>query len=65
MLIVNIQCNVRFTHSSIHIIHTNADRITERVTSGSTVFACITKPTQSNPNKPCQKLWMSLTLLLH
>ena len=37
MLIVNIQCNVRFTHSSIHTIIDNADRVTETAKSGTKV----------------------------
>jgi hypothetical protein len=36
--IVDICCNVRPAHSSIHTIHDNADRIKESAKSGTKVF---------------------------
>jgi hypothetical protein len=36
--IVDIWHNVRFTHSSVHTICRNADRITENAKSGTEVF---------------------------
>jgi hypothetical protein len=36
--IVDSCCNVRLTHSSIHTVHDNADRIRESAKSGTNVF---------------------------
>jgi hypothetical protein len=36
--IVDIFCNVRLSHISIHMIHNNADRIAEGAKSGTKMF---------------------------
>jgi hypothetical protein len=53
--IVDICHNVRLTHSSVHTIRDNADRIKESATSGTKVFVCVAKLLQSYPNKLYQK----------
>jgi hypothetical protein len=54
--IVDICRNVRLAHSSVRTIRDNADRIKERAKSGTKVFVCVTRLTQSYRNEPYQKL---------
>jgi hypothetical protein len=65
--IVGICHNVRLTHSSIHTICDNADRIKESAKSETEVFVCVARLPQSYPNEPYKKHYgcESLTLFLH
>jgi hypothetical protein len=62
--IVDICHNVRLTHSSVHSIRDNADRIKESAKSGTKVFACVARLPQSYPNEPYQKNY-GFTFLLY
>jgi IS30 family transposase len=53
--IVDICRNVRLAHSSIHTIRDNADRIKESAKSGTKVFVCLARLSQSYPNEPYQE----------
>jgi hypothetical protein len=53
--IVDINHNVRPTHSSVLSIHDNADRIKESAKSGTKVFVCIARLPRSYLNEPYQK----------
>ena len=58
--IVDICCNVRFVHSSVHTFHDNADRNTGSVMSGNEVFV------YQNYNSLIRTNCMdALTFLLH
>jgi hypothetical protein len=59
---VDICCNVRFTHSSKHIIHDTADRIKASVKSGTKVFVSAVRLPQSYLNESYQKT-MDVSLL--
>jgi hypothetical protein len=53
--IVDICRNVKLSHSSVHRIHDNADRIKESAKSGTKVFVCVARLSQSYLNEPYQK----------
>jgi hypothetical protein len=64
--IVDICCDVRLAHSSVHTIFDNADRIEESAKLGTKVFVCVARLPQSYPNERYQKTECeSLTFLLH
>jgi len=58
--IVDICCNVCITHSSVHTICVNADRIKQITKSGNKVFVSVARLPQSYQNGLHQKLWMCL-----
>ena len=63
--IVEICCNVRFAHISVHTIHNNADRIRESAKLGTKVF-CVARLRKSCWNELYQNCGCkSLTFLLH
>jgi hypothetical protein len=53
--IVDICRNVRLAHSSVRTIRDNADRIKDSVKSGTEVFVCVARLSQSYLNEPYQK----------
>jgi hypothetical protein len=61
---VDICCNARLTHSGVHIICDNADRIKESAKSAIEVFVYCDyhSPVGMNCTK---KLWMCPMFLLH
>jgi hypothetical protein len=60
--IVDICCNVKLAHSSTHTIRDNSDRIKESAKSGTKVFVCVARLSQSYTNEPYQKT-MDVSLL--
>ena len=54
--IVDLCHNVRHTHSSVHTICDNADRIRESVKSRNKVLVCVAELPQYSQNEPHPKL---------
>jgi hypothetical protein len=54
--IVDLCHNVRHTHSSVHTICDNADRIRESAKSRTKVFVCVARLPRCSPNEPQPKL---------
>ena len=63
--IVDVWCNVRFAHSSVHTICDNADRITENSQSGTKVFVLQDYHSPIGMNNTKNYGCESCTFLLH
>ena len=54
--IVDLCHNVRYTHSSVHTICDNADRIRGSAKSGTKVFVCVARLQHCSQNEPHPKV---------